>query len=96
MWVRFAADFLRITTPVPPALQTHHSLEVLMTTATLSPTIPTIDNHRLLVFDGDALVVVVSDSPLASLAIAALPGDYELAEETAWPLIAANSKNHCP
>jgi hypothetical protein len=67
-----------------------------MTTATLSPTVPTIDNHRLLVFDGDALVVVVSDSPLASLAIAALPGDYELAEEAAWPLIAASAKHYCP
>jgi hypothetical protein len=62
-----------------------------MTTATLSPTVPTIDNHRLLVFDGVDFVVVVSDSPLASLAIAALPGDYEMAEEAAWPLISANA-----
>lgn len=45
--------------------------------------LPTREDHRLLVRDGQDLLVVLPDSPLAVFAIAALPGDYEQAERTA-------------
>jgi hypothetical protein len=45
--------------------------------------LPTREDHRLLVRNGRELLVVLPDSPLALFAIAALPGDYELAERTA-------------
>jgi hypothetical protein len=48
-----------------------------------SPHLPSKNYHRVLIPDGDGIVVALPDHPLAYRAIAVVPGNYHQAERAA-------------
>jgi hypothetical protein len=56
--------------------------------------VPSKSYHRILIRDGDEMVVVLPDDPEADRAIAVVPGDYEQAERAAAIRLAQDKALH--